>query len=37
MTMEKQPSWVTRNIKNIVLVITLYPWILLLITIMAGS
>ncbi|HBR1289135.1 hypothetical protein [Klebsiella quasipneumoniae] len=37
MTMEKQPSWVTRNIKNIVLVITLYPWALLLITIMAGS
>lgn len=37
MTMEKRPSWVTRNNKNIVLVITLYPWGLLLITIMAGS
>ncbi|PJR51260.1 hypothetical protein CWM58_08795 [Klebsiella sp. H-Nf2] len=37
MTIEKQPNWVTRNIKNIVLVISLYPWVLLLITMMAGS
>lgn len=37
MTTKKQPNWVIRNIKNIVLVISLYPWALLLITMMAGS
>ena len=37
MAKKKQPNWVIRNIKNIVLVISLYPWALLLIMIMAGS
>ncbi|ENZ4845691.1 MULTISPECIES: hypothetical protein [Klebsiella] len=37
MTKKRQPNWVIRNIKNIVLVISLYPWALLLITMMAGS
>ena len=37
MTKKRQPNWVISNIKNIVLVISLYPWALLLITMMAGS
>lgn len=32
--MEKKPNWLVRNIKKITAVISIYPWILLLLAMM---
>lgn len=35
--MEKKPNWLVRNIKKITAVISIYPWILLLLAMMSSG